>query len=382
MNDLMENNSAAAGMAPSGPGGTRSEICVVDGVVYLPEGRTVEVESGEFDQLLRKNLPQEIVPDVLAQWKGSAGRITRLQWLGTLLALLAACAFLYYFFPKITPKMLEPKSSMEVVDFSRDLRSNSPYRGEYERALQASRHGNYHETVQLLKDSVADIIRTGDRESDSVLYLYFDSMLKLKDIDSNGAGAVDQLRVLQEFDRDNPSWAQFAFELDPRIRRSRNYEEIHKMVQESQFSNPLRKYIFDVDYALKQLKVMRTLVNPVKYSAEQRKQYREHFDLFEVQLRISRWILFGASTGKFPLPDNLGDPGVDDREKALAIARKYESSSCEDFWLARKFIAETLCRNDSLFNHIYWDGQYLKTTELLQREISICNQRLNRRTQP
>ncbi|MBO4632150.1 MAG: hypothetical protein J5858_09530 [Lentisphaeria bacterium] len=379
MDDLLKTASPVC----SGSGDAREKICVMEGVVYLPEGRTVAVESSEFDQLLRKNLPPEIAPDVVSQWKGGAGRITRFQWLGTILVLLSAGAFLYYFFPKVKPEVLTPQPSMAVVDFSRKLRSNSPYRGEYDHARQACEQGNYHDAVRILKSSVTDIIRTGDRNSDPVMFLYFHSLLKLKDIDPDGAEeAVDQLRVLREFNPDNPAWAQFAFELDPRIRRVRNYAEIQRMVSNSVFPTSLREGLFDIDYALKQLRIMRTLVNPVKFSADQLKQYREHFDLFEVQLRISRWLLLGALTGKSALPDNLGDPGVDEREKALLIARKHESSSCEDFWLARKFIAETLCRNDSLFNHIYWNGQYLKTTDLLLREIGICNQRLNGRMQP
>lgn len=366
----------------SDPKADGSMIRVMDGAVYLPEGRTVAVESKEFDQLLRNNLPPEIASDVLVQWKGGVGRTTRLQWLATVLALLAAGAFLYYFFPRVKHQVLEPKANMKVVDFSQDLRSNSPYREEYERALLASRKGNYHEAVRILKDSVEDIIRKGDRESDSVLFLYFDSLLKLKDINTEGEGAADQLRVLRDSDPDNTAWAQFLFELDPRIRLMRDYKQVYRLLQKGEFRNALRSHLLNVDYALKQLGIMRTLVNPVKFPPDRLKQYREHFDLFEVQLRISRWLLVGTAAGGGSLPDNMDDPGVEEREKALFIAMRHESSSCEDFWLARRFIAETLCRNDSLFNHIYWNGQYLKTIDMLQHEISICNQRLNRRTQP
>ena len=97
---------------------------------------------------------------------------------------------------------------------------------------------------------------------------------------------------------------------------------------------------------------------------------------------ISRWLLAGSAAGESSLPDNFGDPGVEDRETALQIAKKHELSSCEEFWRARRFIAEELCRQDSLFNHIYWNGQYLKTRELLIREVENCNRHLNRKERP
>ena len=66
---------------------------VMDGAVYLPAGRPVEPESPEFEALLRKNLPPEIVPDVLTNWRGVSARTSRLQWLGAGLVLVASGRF-------------------------------------------------------------------------------------------------------------------------------------------------------------------------------------------------------------------------------------------------------------------------------------------------
>ena len=63
---------------------------VLDGAVYLPEGETIAADSKEFDLMLRENLPPGIAVDVAAQWRGASRRTTRLQCLGTVLALLAA----------------------------------------------------------------------------------------------------------------------------------------------------------------------------------------------------------------------------------------------------------------------------------------------------
>ena len=90
----------------------------------------------------------------------------------------------------------------------------------------------------------------------------------------------------------------------------------------------------------------------------------------------------GVSTGNVILPDNEYDPGVFEREKALRISMKHESSPCEDFWMARLFIAKTLISQDSLLNHIYWNGQYRTSADVLKQEIQNCEQRLNRRQQP
>ena len=91
MADLLENppsRSDAAVPAAAIPQ-------VLDGVVYLPAEQSIEPDSPEFEALLRKNLPPEIVPDVLTNWRGISARTTRLQWFGAILFLLASAAFLY-----------------------------------------------------------------------------------------------------------------------------------------------------------------------------------------------------------------------------------------------------------------------------------------------
>ena len=373
--------TAKPGMRPA-PAGNSASVRVMDGAVYLPEGKLIASGSPAFEQILNRNLPSEIAPDVLAQWRGVSGRTTRLQRLGTLLALLGAAVFLYFFFPETAHRELKEQDRMEIMNLAAPLRSNSPYRGEYESARKAYDKGNYHAAAEILKSSVTDIIRIADRESDPVLFLYFDSLLKLKNLDDDGADAVAKLRVLRDSDRDNPVWVQFAFELDPRIRRMRNYPGVRDNLCIPAYRNSLRTHLYEADYALKQLRILRALVNPAKFSQVQLQQYKKNFDLFEVQLRLSRWLLAGTGAGKSTLPDNLDDPGVTDREKALRLARQYEKADCADFWQARRFIAETLCSQDSLFNHIYWNGQYLKTQELLIHEIKICNQRLNPKEMP
>ena len=276
---------------------------------------------------------------------------------------------------------------MEIEDTFPNLRSNSPYRGDYERAAAAFRRGDYHEVVTILKPCADDIIRSGgQRESGKLLYLYFSALQQRKSFSDVGRDTVGQLRSLRENDPDNPVWVQFAFELDPRVRRARDYEsvlrQLRQMRQDPAFLRLRRYRLAEVEYALKGLRTLRGLVTPAKFSAEKLKKYQENFDLYEVQLLLSRWLLLGSGEGK-TLPDNQPDPGVADREAALAIAQKYSKRQIADFWLARRFIAETLCEEDSSwFNHIYWNGEYRKTKEDLQREIEICDQRLNRKEMP
>ena len=80
MADLMENplsrrESAVPEAVPSS-----ALPQVTDGVVYLPAGRPVEPESMEFEALLRKNLPPEILPDVMTNWRGISARTNCLQY--------------------------------------------------------------------------------------------------------------------------------------------------------------------------------------------------------------------------------------------------------------------------------------------------------------
>ena len=381
MTELMKNPSSASGEKHLPDSAFPAAVRVLDGAVYLPEGKPVASDGPEFERLLRKYLPQEIAPDIVAQWRGETGKTTRLQWLISVSLLLAAAGFLYYFFPKTRLDAPRSMENMKIVNLSPRLRSNSPYRGDYERARESFKKGNYHDSARTLKSDVDNIIRAADRTADPVLILYFDSLMKIRDFDIGDSEAAAQLRVLQEYDPDNPAWAQFAFELNPRILSMRNYHQVSQNLRQPAYRKSLRSRLLDVDFALKQLRILRNLVNPAKLPEHELKQQREHFDLFEIQLRISRWLLVGSATGESSLPDNFGDPGVDDRETALRIAKKYEHSACEDFWRARRFIAEELCRQDSLFNHIYWNGQYLKTRELLVREMENCDRHLNSKEQ-
>ena len=126
-------------------------VKVLDGAVYLPEGRPLAADSPEFELLLRKYLPPEIAPDIVAQWRGESGKTTRLQWLVSWFLLFAAAGFLYYFFPKTRLDALRPMDNMKIVNLSPRLRSSSPYRGDYERAQEAFKKGNYNESVRILK---------------------------------------------------------------------------------------------------------------------------------------------------------------------------------------------------------------------------------------
>jgi|GEM_PF-3464822 len=355
----------------------------LDDAVYLPESRRIDPAGPEFEQLLQQNLPAEIAPDVMARWRGLTRRPTRLQWFGAVFFLLAAGVLLWYFFPRTVHAAPVQQRDMEIADIFPKLRSNSPYRGDYDRAEAAFRRGDYHEVVKILKPCTMEIIRSdSQRESGKLLYLYFGAVQQLKSNSGGSREIVEQLRSLRENDPDNPVWAQFAFKLDPRVRRARDYQSVRRQLRQNPAYRRLRKHHLDeVEHALKELRNLRGLANPAKYSAAKLKQYRENFDLYEIQLRLSRWLLLGSERGA-SLPDNRDDPGVSDRETALGIAQKYPNTPIADFWQARRFIAITLCEEDSLFNHIYWNGEFQKTQDSLKREIEICDQRLNRKAMP
>ncbi len=356
---------------------------VMDGAVYLPVGRPVEPDSPEFEALLRKNLPPEIVPDVLTNWRGVSVRTSRLQWLGALLFLLASAAFLYYFFPPAVHEDLVPHGGLVIRDASPALPFSSPYHTLYKEAAECYRRGDHHKLCRILKPAAEEIIRKQDRASFALVFLYFRSWRRLLKNTPGDTAAAILLNDLMKMDPDEPAWAQFHFELSPRIRTMLDYEQVaRKLQQDPDYRLMMRLHKNNVKIALKHLDHLRQITNSGKFSDAELRKYRGDYDLFEVKLLLSLWLLEGVATGHVTLPDNEFDPGVFEREKALRIAVKHENSPCEDFWRARLFIAKTLISQDSLMNHIYWNGRYHTSKAALEQEIDNCEERLKRRNQP
>ena len=383
MADLLDNSPSRR--EPSMPAAVPESAVprVMDGAVYLPLGKPVEPESPEFEVLLRKNLPPEIVPDVLTNWRGVSARTSRLQWLGAILVLLSSAAFLYYFFPPAVHEDLVPHGGMVIKEVFPSLPLSSPYRKLYYEAADCYRNGDHHKLCRILKPAAEEIIRKQDRASFALVSLYFRSLRKLLKNTPGSTAAAVLLNDLMKMEPDEPAWAQFHFELSPRIRTMLDYEQVaRKLQQDPNYRLMMRLHKNNVKIALKHLAHLRQITNSGKFSDAELRKYREDYDLFEMKLLLSMWLLDGISTGNVTLPDNEFDPGVFEREKALRIAMKHENSACEDFWRARLFIAKTLISQDSLMNHIYWNGRYHTSKGALEQEIDNCEERLKGRNQP
>ena len=382
MAGLLDNppSRSNAAISPAVPDSAFPQV--LDGAVYLPVGKSIQPDSPEFEALLRTNLPAEMVPDVLTNWRGVSARTTRLQWFGAILSLLASAAFLYYFFPPTVHADLLPHGGMVIRDAFPALPFSSPYRLLFNEAAEYYKHGDHHKLCRILKPAAEEIIRKKDRASFALVSLYFRSLHKLhKNTQGNTAAAV-LLSDLMKQEPDDPTWAQYYFEFSPRIRNMLDYEQVSRQLRDPDYRLGMRLHIHNAEIALKQLNNLRQITNHGKFTDAEIRKYQEDYDLFEVKLLLSLWLLKGVSTGSVTLPDNEYDPGVFEREKALRIAVKHEDSPCEDFWLARLFIAKTLISQDSLLNHIYWNGQYRTSADVLKQEIQNCEQRLNRRQQP
>ena len=353
---------------------------VTDGTVYLPAGQTVAPESPEFEVLLRKNLPPEILPDVLTNWRGVSARTSRLRLFAAILFLLASAALLYYLFPPAVHQDLVPHGGVMIRDRSEGLPFASAFRSLYRDAADGYDRGDYHTVCRRLKPAAEQIARAGDSKSYALVFLYFKALRQLHKSKSGDSHAAALLGDLMKNDPDNPAWAQFHFEFSPRICSVLDYERVARLLhQDPSFRSSIRLQLHNADIALKNLDNLRSITNPAKFSEAELKKYQEDYDLFEVKLRLSRWLLQGSAAGLPVLPDNEHDPGVFEREKALRIAMKHENSACEDFWRARLFLAKTLIDQDSPLNHIYWKGRYHTTRDALKREIQNCEQRLKRK---
>ena len=349
---------------------------VTNGAVYLPVGRPIEPESPEFEAMLRKRLPAEILPDVLSNWRGISSRASRLQLFAAIFFLLASAAFLYYFFPPAVHQDLAPHGGLEIRNTCPALPFSSQYRSLNREAADAYDRGDYHKVCSMLKPAVEKIIRTGDRESYILAFRYFQAVRKLHGRRGD-IHAASLLSKLMKSDPDTPAWAQFHFELYPPFRSILDYEQIaYRLHQDSRFRSEIKLHLYYADIALRELAKLDPLTNPGKFSDAELPKYREDYDLFKVKILLSKWLLKGFSSG---LPDNDNAPGVFEREYALRIAEKHEASRCEDFWRARLFIAETLIGKDNALNHIFWNRRYHTTKEALKAEVEKCLRRLKER---
>ena len=375
MADLLENPPSRSGSAVPEAVPASALPRVADGIVYLPAGQPVEPESPEFEVLLRKNLPQEILPDVLSNWRGVSARTSRLRLFAAVLFLLASGAFFYYLFPPAVHPDLAQHGGLEIRFIGPSLPYSSPYRSLNREAAAAFECGDYNTVCKMLKSDVEKIIRTGDRKSYILAFRYFQAVRQLHGKSGDREAAV-LLGDLMKNDPDTPAWAQFHFELSPRIRSVLDYEQVkYRLYQNSGYRSDIEVHRHDADIGLKELDNLRTITNRGKFAEDELKKYLEDYDLYQVKLLLSAWLLKG-----FPkLPDNENDPGVAEREDALRIARKHEVSSCTDFWRARLFIAETLIKKDSLLNHIYWKGRYHTSKDALENEKQKCLERLKER---
>ena len=362
---------------PDRPNGSDGVPQVLDGVVYLPAGHSVEPESPEFESLLRKNLPAEILPDVLTNWRGVSARTTRLQWIVSVICLLAAFGLLYCFFPDTQFDDLKAYEGMEIRSIADPLPFNSPYRSVFHDAEREFAQGNSHAVCRILKNSVEEIIRTKNRKADRVLFLYFQAMQKIHKTGSGSGGAVGLLQELIRQDPDNPNWLQFEIELDPRIRRLLNYDDVRREIITREGRSSIARYLDNARYALGRLDRLKAAAAPPKYSGAELERLKESLDIYRMKLLVACWLLEGYKAGKTGLPDNRDSPGVAEREAALKIALRRGRSQCKDFWQARLFIAEMLCEQDNLFNDIYWNGSYRKTKAPLEQEIQDCRERLD-----
>ena len=376
MADMLENPPARKEYADTEIVPDSALPQVTDGAVYLPAGRPIEPESPEFEALLRKSLPSEILPDVLSNWRGVSARTSRLQLFAAILFLLASAAFLYWFFPPVVHQDLAPYGGLEIRNTCPASPFSSSYRSLNREAAAAYDRGDYHKVCSILRSSVEKIVRNGDRESYILAFRYFQAVRKLHG-DKGVPAAAGLLDELMRKDPDTPAWAQFRFELTPRIRAVLDYEQVaQRLRQNPEYRSGVKLRLHDVKIAMDALGQLRRITNKKKFSEAEWEKHHEAYDLYEVKLLLSKWLLKGFPKG---LPDNENDPGVAEREDALKIAGKHEDSRCEDFWRARLFIVETLISKDSWRNWIYWNHQVHKTLDALKAEKQKCLERLKER---
>ena len=101
------------------------------------------------------------------------------------------------------------------------------------------------------------------------------------------------------------------------------------------------------------------------------RQNRVIIDLLEAKFLTASWLLSGFALG---YPDDLGDIGVEEREKAYQIAKRYDN---QDFLELRREIVRKILVGDSMMNSYFFNGKSRYSKRYLEEELMAIQSRLS-----
>lgn len=311
--------------------------------------QTLPTKSNELTDLARAEIGTDFILDT------EMPKANRLQRLFCVLMLLLTLFLVYFHFPRPQP-LIELTNEISFKDFTaptlpkyKELCSNA-------QDLREKRH--YHESVDILAPAVAELQKTGlnkktIRQNQLLFAIYLDSIRQIKQTPSAALqdefrkreqNARELVRKIIQYDPDPVQW--HLLEID--LHLNHNMLAWNTTVRYNKASEARNKAMVDrIKKVLRMLDSAEIRLKRSKIEEEEKVKNLSQIDRWRVQLLIQQW----KYSTKDLSEDDFGDPGVEEREKAYEIAKRYDNVL--EFLEMRKYIINMIHANNS--GYYYWN---------------------------
>lgn len=341
----------------------RNDMLILrDGQIILPEKNVIQAENREFLDVVRETLPQEVVPEIVEAMKEkrpSYSRFTRFLFFIAITGSLVAC---YYFWPP--SGTLVNSDNGAVIETQTPKRVTAEYSDIAKNMSKEMEAGHYAAAADHLEPRLDELLASKETftANSRLLALYLSCGLKGGLF--NDKDAIKLINKALGFMPDYLEWYMYKVHY-----LWRKYNEIYKDYNALAAS--------DLYFSSRKLLEICSLVNFIKHKSVNKPENDRltpeelrGLDLVKCRALIALWMVEG---GPKNFPDDYGDPGVDRREEALAIARKYDND--EAFLKERLFIADKIKSGHwgLALRRYRFNGRDYSSDKVLDEEINAVN---------
>ncbi len=334
-------------------------LTVKDDAVSLPVLSVVQGESNEFRSLVKEAFPPTISEEVCEIRRGSEQGYSRLGILVTILFCVTVLYLSYNYWPRPIPPV--STKAIDVKDDTPPVQKDYMVLAKVAQELLAAK--KYTECAHLLLEPLESMMKITDdagqkkcRDNRKLFVLYCSAVIDGKLRYDYAWKCKDFLSFFQKIEPDDFKWHSFWLMLES--------DELLRFFERIETTNLMRLARIETCLEKADYVILR--------DGELNKgEHQEGLNLIKTKLLIAAWLLKGASTG---LPDNIGDPGVYEREQAYSLACQYPNS--RDFIRLRIFILDKMITHSGIFNKYYFRGNVYFSNTWLEDERNTLQNRM------
>ncbi|MBR0458713.1 MAG: hypothetical protein IJJ26_05720 [Victivallales bacterium] len=358
-------------------------------VPTLPTGREVATGTSEELQVFAKTVPPDIA-QVLTAPPVADGH-SPLQLIFAICFLFLLGVLVWHQFPRELPP--PPPTPVVNTNGLPSVPRKDPLFALHQKANQLYSDNQYAECAELLNPHISDILKQQDHTHDRILAIFFDSVRKGVVPPSIRANAIASSQKKAEQNPDNIDWLLLSIHL--KAQHLIDYHSLYANLQRGEYlengSLGRQKYFNDLRIVRQTLSRLSSTIRARTTELDQRGDTRDkalkdllRLRLVEAKLLTAQWMLRGGQ-GSARFPDDDGDPGVYDRERALQLTRhpvpgfndNSQNLSIDFLWL-RLFLANTVyTQAEGLFNQFLWNNRTHFSRSALKEEIERLSDRIN-----